>query len=306
MMKNQKILYMGLILLVTFFWGVTFPMIKFALEYISPVVFLALRFSVSSLMLIPFIFKSGKLTDRRMARIGITAGVLLFLGYYFQTVGLDYTTAANSGIITGIYVVILPFISYAYLKLKVSRLDVVASALAFAGLFIMSASSLALKNSTVEFGDILTVMCGIAYALQIAYVSKYSGGLDSTVFTFYQILTVAVLSTVSIPTYSTSLFTINALVIFVIVFTALFAGVLAYFITTRALIYVEPTSAGIIFVGEPIFAAISAVFVGGEVLGTLTILGGSLMVFAMFLTSMDKYLSHRRELRTAKRSPGGH
>lgn len=305
-MKNQKILYMGLILLVTFFWGVTFPMIKFALEYISPVVFLALRFSVSSLMLIPFIFKSGKLTDRRMARIGITAGVLLFLGYYFQTVGLDYTTAANSGIITGIYVVILPFISYAYLKLKVSRLDVVASALAFAGLFIMSASSLALKNSTVEFGDILTVMCGIAYALQIAYVSKYSGGLDSTVFTFYQILTVAVLSTVFIPTYSTSLFTINALVIFVIVFTALFAGVLAYFITTRALIYVEPTSAGIIFVGEPIFAAISAVFVGGEVLGTLTILGGSLMVFAMFLTSMDKYLSHRRELRTAKRSPGGH
>ena len=306
MMKNQKILYMGLILLVTFFWGVTFPMIKFALEYISPVVFLALRFSVSSLMLIPFIFKSGKLTDRRMARIGITAGVILFLGYYFQTVGLDYTTAANSGIITGIYVVILPFISYAYLKLKVSRLDVVASALAFAGLFIMSASSLALKNSTVEFGDILTVMCGIAYALQIAYVSKYSGGLDSTVFTFYQILTVAVLSTVFIPTYSTSLFTINALVIFVIVFTALFAGVLAYFITTRALIYVEPTSAGIIFVGEPIFAAISAVFVGGEVLGTLTILGGSLMVFAMFLTSMDKYLSHRRELRTAKRSPGGH
>lgn len=305
-MKNQKILYMGLILLVTFFWGVTFPMIKFALEYISPVVFLALRFSVSSLMLIPFIFKSGKLTDRRMARIGITAGVILFLGYYFQTVGLDYTTAANSGIITGIYVVILPFISYAYLKLKVSRLDVVASALAFAGLFIMSASSLALKNSTVEFGDILTVMCGIAYALQIAYVSKYSGGLDSTVFTFYQILTVAVLSTVFIPTYSTSLFTINALVIFVIVFTALFAGVLAYFITTRALIYVEPTSAGIIFVGEPIFAAISAVFVGGEVLGTLTILGGSLMVFAMFLTSMDKYLSHRRELRTAKRSPGGH
>ena len=305
-MKNQKILYMGLILLVTFFWGVTFPMIKFALEYISPVVFLALRFSVSSLMLIPFIFKSGKLTDRRMARIGITAGVLLFLGYYFQTVGLDYTTAANSGIITGIYVVILPFISYAYLKLKVSRLDVVASALAFAGLFIMSASSLALKNSTVEFGDILTVMCGIAYAMQIAYVSKYSGGLDSTVFTFYQILTVAVLSTVFIPTYSTSLFTINALVIFVIVFTALFAGVLAYFITTRALIYVEPTSAGIIFVGEPIFAAISAVFVGGEVLGTLTILGGSLMVFAMFLTSMDKYLSHRRELRTAKRSPGGH
>ncbi|MHB8358921.1 MAG: DMT family transporter [Thermoplasmataceae archaeon] len=295
-MNNQKMIYMGLILLVTFFWGVTFPLIKIALEYISPVVFLALRFSVSAIMLVPFILKSRRLLERRIARIGITAGIFLFLGYYFQTVGLEYTTAANSGIITGIYVVLLPFISYAYLKIRASRLDVVASALAFAGLFIMSASSLALKNSTVDLGDILTVICGVAYAVQIAYVSKYSGGLDSTVFTFYQILTVAVLSAVFIPTYSTALLTLNTMVVFVIVFTALFGGVLAYFITTKALIYVEPTSAGIIFVGEPIFAAISAVIIGGEVLGPLTIMGGSVMVFAMLLTSVDKYLSHRRAL----------
>ena len=295
-MNNQKMLYMGLILLVTFFWGVTFPLIKIALEYISPVVFLALRFSVSAIMLVPFILKSRRLLERRIARIGITAGIFLFLGYYFQTVGLEYTTAANSGIITGIYVVLLPFISFAYLKIRASKLDVVASALAFAGLFIMSASSLALKNSTVDLGDILTVICGVAYAVQIAYVSKYSGGLDSTVFTFYQILTVAVLSAVFIPTYSTALLTLNTMVVFVIVFTALFGGVLAYFITTKALIYVEPTSAGIIFVGEPIFAAISAVIIGGEVLGPLTIMGGSVMVFAMLLTSVDKYLSHRRAL----------
>ena len=295
-MNNQKMLYMGLILLVTFFWGVTFPLIKIALEYISPVVFLALRFSVSAIMLVPFILKSRRLLERRIARIGITAGIFLFLGYYFQTVGLEYTTAANSGIITGIYVVLLPFISFAYLKIRASKLDVVASALAFAGLFIMSASSLALKNSTVDLGDILTVICGVAYAVQIAYVSKYSGGLDSKVFTFYQILTVAVLSAVFIPTYSTALLTLNTMVVFVIVFTALFGGVLAYFITTKALIYVEPTSAGIIFVGEPIFAAISAVIIGGEVLGPLTIVGGSVMVFAMLLTSVDKYLSHRRAL----------
>ena len=295
-MNNQKMIYMGLILLVTFFWGVTFPLIKIALEYISPVVFLALRFSVSAIMLVPFILKSRRLLERRIARIGITAGIFLFLGYYFQTVGLEYTTAANSGIITGIYVVLLPFISFAYLKIRASKLDVVASALAFAGLFIMSASSLALKNSTVDLGDILTVICGVAYAVQIAYVSKYSGGLDSTVFTFYQILTVAVLSAVFIPTYSTALLTLNTMVVFVIVFTALFGGVLAYFITTKALIYVEPTSAGIIFVGEPIFAAISAVIIGGEVLGPLTIMGGSVMVFAMLLTSVDKYLSHRRAL----------
>lgn len=291
-MASSKILNLGLLLLATFFWGVTFPLIKNALEFITPVIFLALRFFLSALLMVPFLMKKKGIFSRENLKYGFLAGILLFIGYYFQTVGLEYTTAAKSGIITGIYVVLIPLISYFYLRNRVSRMDAMASFLAFGGLIVMSAGSI--SNSTVQLGDFLTFVCALGYAFQIAYVSKHSRNLDSTVFTFYQILTVAVLSTIAIPTYPISVMEINYYVIFTVFFTAVFSGIFAYYIITRALMVVDPTTAGIIFVGEPIFAAISSIVINKEALGALTIVGGSVMVFAMFLTSFDKYLRAKR------------
>lgn len=291
-MPSKKVLYMGLLLLVTFFWGVTFPMIKIALQFISPVIFLSIRFFISALLMIPFLVRKKNVFSPTNIKYGFLAGSLLFIGYYFQTIGLEYTTASKSGIITGIYVVLIPLISYFYLRKKVSRFDIIASFLAFGGLLVMSTGDA--SNSTVQLGDFLTFICALGYAFQIAYVSKYSKNLDSTVFTFYQILTVSILSTVAIPTYFPLLVSLNLYVIFSILFTAIFGGILAYYISTRALIFVEPTTAGIIFVGEPIFAALSSVLINGEVLGLFTILGGGIMVLAMFLTSFDKYVAAKK------------
>ncbi len=288
--KNQ-FLYLGLLLLVTFFWGLTFPLIKNTLTFISPVLFLSLRFLLSALFLLPFLKRRNAFSLNNV-KYGFIAGAFLFVGYYFQTVGLEFTTAAKSGIITGTYVVLIPVISYFYLKKRITRTDTIASAFAFAGLMIMSAGSL--ENSTVQFGDVLTLICAIGYAFQIAYVSKHSKNLDSAVFTFYQILAVGILSTIAIPTYPQAHEILNYYVIFTIFFTAAFAGVFGYYISTRALIFVEPTTAGIVFVGEPIFAALTSVIINHEVLGLLAILGGGIMVLAMFLTTFGKYVDHKR------------
>lgn len=291
MASRNQFLYLGLLLLVTFFWGLTFPLIKQSLVFISPVLFLSLRFLLSSVLLLPFLRRRNAFS-RTNIKYGLIAGVFLFIGYYFQTVGLEYTSAAKSGIITGTYVVLIPVISYFYLRKKITRTDTFASILAFAGLITMSAGSI--SNTTVQLGDVLTLICAIGYAFQIAYVSKYAKDLDSTVFTFYQILTVGILSTIAIPTYPITSQTINYYVIFTIFFTAIFAGVFGYYINTKALVFVEPTTAGIIFVGEPIFAALTSVIFYGENLGILGLIGGAVMVLAMFFTTFDKYLAHKR------------
>lgn len=291
-MNGKTSLYLGLLLLVTFFWGLTFPLIKNTLEFVSPMIFLSLRFGLSTLFLVPFLIKKKGVFGRRNIIQGFVAGILLFFGYYFQTIGLEYTTASKSGIITGIYVVLIPIISYYYLRRRASGYDVFASVIAFAGLIIMSSGSL--TNSGVELGDILTLLGAVAYAFQIAYLSKHSSGLDSVVFTFYQLLVVTIFSTLFIPTYPSLQVVLNGYAIFTIVFTALLAGTFAMFVTTRALIFIEPTAAGIIFVGEPIFAAISSVILNNEVLGIYTIVGGSIMVLAMFITTFDKYLKSRK------------
>ncbi len=292
--KNQ-FLYMGLLLLVTFFWGLTFPIIKLALTFVSPVLFLSLRFLLSALFLVPFL-RNRNAFSRTNMKYGTIAGALLFIGYYFQTVGLEFTVAAKSGIITGTYVVLIPVISYFYLKKKIRRMDSIASIMAFAGLIIMSAGNV--SNAQVQLGDILTLICAFGYAFQVAYVSKHSRNLDSTVFTFYQILVVGVLSTIALPTYPLAHQVINYYVVFAIFFTAAFAGVFGYYINTKALIFVEPTTAGIIFVGEPIFAAVTSVIINGDVLGILGVLGGGIMVLAMFFTTFDKYLAGRRARRS--------
>lgn len=296
-MKPGKTYYLLLLLLVTFFWGITFPLIKNSLQYIGPVDFLAVRFSVSAALMVPLVVKRGRPHSRKTLTYGLVAGFLLFLGYYFQTVGLMYTTPAKSGIITGLYVVLLPLISYTYLRIRTERSDVIASVIAFAGLIIMSAGELG--NSTVQYGDLMTLVCAVAYAYQIAYVSKHSPEIDSVHFTFYQLLFVSLFSIAALPTYEPYRFVLNSYVIFTIIFTAVFAGVFAIYITNRALIFVEPSAAGVIFVGEPVFAAIFSVILTHDYLSYYTIGGGSLMVFAMFIITYRKYITEKNRKRNA-------
>ncbi|MFG1450179.1 MAG: DMT family transporter [Thermoplasmataceae archaeon] len=295
---EKRLFYMGMLLLVTFFWGVTFPVVKFALQFSSPDTFLALRFLIASAVMGLFLRRGRKNLNRNTVLHGIIAGFLLFLGYYFQTVGLDYTSAAASGVITGVYVIILPVLSYVYLSSRISRVDILASLIAFSGLILMSISSG--THGTTLLGNLLTLICGIAYAFQIIYVSKHSSKLDSSAFTFYQLAFVTVFSALTIPISPGGIGTVNTDVVLAALFTALVGSVFGYYVSTVALIYVDASAAGIIFVGEPIFAALSSVVLAHEVLSRVVIAGAILMVIAMFLTTVDKYLrEHKRRGKSA-------
>jgi drug/metabolite transporter (DMT)-like permease len=295
---EKRLFYMGMLLLVTFFWGVTFPVVKFALQFSSPDTFLALRFLIASAVMGLFLRRGRKNLNRNTVLHGIIAGFLLFLGYYFQTVGLDYTSAAASGVITGVYVIILPVLSYVYLSSRISRVDILASLIAFSGLILMSISSG--THGTTLLGNLLTLICGIAYAFQIIYVSKHSSKLDSSAFTFYQLAFVTVFSALTIPISPGGIGTVNTDVVLAALFTALVGSVFGYYVSTVALIYVDASAAGIIFVGEPIFAALSSVVLAHEVLSRVVIVGAILMVIAMFLTTVDKYLrEHKRREKSA-------
>ncbi len=288
---TKNLYYSLFLLLITFFWGVTFPLIKVSLEYLSPMPFLALRFATSSLIILPFAVRNKQFRDRKTIIYGLWAGFYLMLGYVFQTIGLMYTSAASSGLITGLYVVILPLISIVYLKVRVSWVIIVSSIVAFTGLFIMSTG--AFYGSSALFGDILTIICAFAYAVNLAYLSKHSASMDSYVFSFYQLFVVAVFSAIAIPLIPGEKIIFNSFVIFTILFTAIFAGVLAIFVTTKAMIYVEPSVAGIIFVGEPVFAALTSVWLIDEHISIYTIIGGTIMVLAIFLITISKYLETR-------------
>jgi EamA-like transporter family. len=210
-----------LLISVVVIWGATFPIMKLTLYYISPVMLLSFRFILSAALMIPIVFKNKMLIERKNVILGIVGGILLFIAYYTQTVGLEYTTSSQSGLITGMYVVLLPVISLLYLKIKLNKIDVIAVSIGFIGLIIMSSLKF---NSADTFGDILTFICAIFYALQTAYVFKYTKYLDSMVFTFYQLLMVGLLSSIFLPFSWEPSGLLHPIVIFTIIFTALFAS----------------------------------------------------------------------------------
>ncbi len=282
-----KIFYFMLLISVVIIWGATFPIMKLSLYYITPTMLLSFRFLLSAAFMLPIILKNKMLMEKKNLVLGIIGGVILFIAYYAQTVGLEYTTSSQSGLITGMYVVLLPIISLLYLKIKLNKIDVIAVSVGFIGLILMSS----LKFSSVDaFGDLLTFICAIFYAIQTAYVFKYTKFLDSMVFTFYQLLMVGLLSTIFLPFSWEPSGLSKPVVIFTIVFTALFASFFAILINTRALMYIEPTAAGVVYVGEPVFAVIASILILREIPTIYIILGGMIIVLAMLMETVHKYI----------------
>ncbi len=264
-----------LLVLATAAWGGTFPMVKLSLEFMSPVIFLSVRFAVSAALMFPFLKRPLNLENFREGFIG---GTFLFIGYYFQTVGLYFTTPAVSGLITGFYVVLVPVFSYVVYRNIIRHRDWVAVSISLIGLVIITSGQI--SNTNLQIGDILTIICAMGYAMQIIYVAK-NRHMDMIKFTFYQMLTVFILSTIAIPTFPVYADFGSPIVLFSIFFTALVGGVLAYFIMNVSLVYVSPERASIIMVTEPVFAAAFSVLITGIPLSYYTIAGGAVMVLSM-------------------------
>ena len=113
-MKNYK--GETALLIATLIWGATFTIIKYALQDASPLVFISIRFTLAALILTPFLFKEIKNIDRQVLFGGVFLGLLYFLGFSTQTIGLNYTTATKSGFITGSFILFTPIFQIIFEK----------------------------------------------------------------------------------------------------------------------------------------------------------------------------------------------
>ena len=85
-------------------WGFTFPLVQDVLKDVSPLAFMMLRFGFSAILFAIIVWPQAFRISREVLWKGLLLGVLLWTGYCFQTIGLNYTTAARSGFITGLLV----------------------------------------------------------------------------------------------------------------------------------------------------------------------------------------------------------
>lgn len=276
-------------------WGGTFALIKSALSDVSPTLFITLRFSVATFVLYPFFRKYFSGLTLRNYKQATLLGVLLFAGFITQTLGLQFTSATKSAFITGTFVVFTPLFQTLLEKRIPAMQNMVGIVFVFVGIVLLSSRGasgfeiLSELETTFNFGDFLTLLCAVFYALYIVYLDIISNSNEPKFLTFFQIFVTALLSIVSVSIFGftgieSASISFTPTLIFAVIYTSIFATILTTFLQTKFQKEVTPTKASILFSMEPIFAAVFAFLLINEKLSMFGIIG-SLFIFAGVLIS---------------------
>ncbi len=265
------------LILVAVSWGAAFVLMKDAINAQPFYDFLATRFSIATLIMIAVRPQVLRAINPEMLKKGLVLGLLLGGGYITQTIGLEMTTAAITGFVTGLYVVLTPLLAWLLLRDKVEPKVIIGVALATVGLGLIS-----ITGFSVEVGQLWVVLCAVLFAAHIIGLGKWSAGLNTYALTVVQLGVVSLVSWVGalVDGYQAPP---NGDVWFAILFTAVFATAVAFFVQTWAQSHMDASRVAIILTSEVVFAAGIAVLVGQEELTIKTIIGGGLMIASMLV-----------------------
>jgi len=281
----------------TLIWGGTFALIKNAFNDISPLLFLGLRFGIAALIFLPFVYSSLKKTNKKTLIAGSILGLFYFAGFTAQSLGLNLTTATKSGFITGTFVVFIPILQLIIEKRKPKWFNILSVFLVLVGLILLSSKGenaldfIQQLGSDFNLGDVLTLLCALLFAFQVVYVDVFTKKYDYLPMVFVQLLITGVggfiLSYIfSISSLETFKFTFNTTVVNAILYTAIFASIIATVIQLKFQKFVSPTKAGIIFSIEPIFAAVFAYFLLSEKISNFGLVGCVLIFIGLIVSEL--------------------
>lgn len=270
----------------TLIWGSTFVLVQQTIRGVSPLLFLAFRFTIATVALL-LLFPSalgGAKADRGPAlRAGLIAGGFLFSGYAFQTFGLRLTSPAKSAFITGLSIAAVPLIGALVYRIRPRPLEVVGVLCATVGLGLMTLQGAVLAISR---GDLLTLFCALCFAGHIVTVGHFAGVVHFENLAVMQVGTSAVLSLASFWWFEPPFIRWSAGVVTATLFAGLVATALAFTVQAWAQQYTTSTRTALIYALEPVFAFITSFLVMGETLSARAAFGAVLILAGILLVEL--------------------
>ena len=292
-----------LLLLTAFIWGSAFVAQKSGMDYIEPFTYNGIRTFIGGLVLIPVIIFFTKKNNRqngteekvfdfekdKIAIIGgICCGLALFVASSLQQFGVSYTTAGKAGFITTLYVVFVPILSL-LLRKKVRPIMWVCVALGAVGLYLLCMTD---ASFSLQFGDMLVLLCAVAFAVHILVIDHFSPKADGVKISCVQFLVSGVLGIICMFIFETpDLGNILACWLPILYAGVLSCGV-AYTLQVVAQADADPTAASLILCLESVFAVISGAILLHESMSPRELMGCAVIFAAVIISNLpDKKAS---------------
>lgn len=274
--------------MVAIIWGTGFIATEYAFDAgMTPAVILVLRFGVAAVMLAVILGKRLTTINKATWLRGSGAGVLLFLGFFFQTIGQSMTTVSNSAFLTAVNVVLVPFIVWALTKHKPKTKVFFTAALTFVGIVVLTVNF----EGAVAFnlGDIYVLICAIMFASHIAYTGIAVKNANPVHITFIQMAVATVLSAVSLGLFGAGdVVAMNFTAgLPAVIYLGVFSTCICFFLQTSAQKRTTAAKAGIIMSTESFFGSLFSVVLGMEPLSLKIVVGGAIILTAVILTEVD-------------------
>ncbi|MDR1460631.1 MAG: DMT family transporter [Campylobacteraceae bacterium] len=276
------------LLSVAIIWGSTFLIVQDATKQTPVFTFLFWRFLLATVLMAFFSFKHFYLIDRKTLFAGFILGAFLFLGYAFQTFALLYAYSSTVGFITGLNVVVIPFVLLIIFKQKVSIRSCAGAIIAAFGLYFLSANT----QIGIGKGEFYALICAFMFSFQIVFTGFYTKKHNTYSLVLVQFFAVTLFCFFGIFTFNNPILPpkFDYLFMKAVVITSVFATIFAFFVQTAMQKFTSSTKTAIIFTCEPIAAGVTGYFFANEIFTCMQFIGAFLIIVGMLTAEIGDYV----------------
>lgn len=271
-----------LLLSAAMIWGSGFAITKDALGTLPPCFLLLLRFSLASLVMLPFLWKRLRTADRRTWMVGLLAGIFVALGHVFQNFGMKHTTAGKSAFLTAVYVVLVPFLLWIAGGRVPTRWNIAAACLCLAGVGVISLDS----DLTIGMGEVLALICGLMFALQLVVINLHAA-CDMWVVTWLCMFTSALVAAPLVLLSEPVPQTISMQNFVSVAYLAVACSAYGFTAQNIGVKYAPAAVATILLSMEAVFACVAGVLFLHEPVNTRMLIGSGMILSSLLISNIQ-------------------
>lgn len=271
-----------MLLVITIFWGASYILIKIGLEGLQPFNLTALRFIIAFCVSAIVFYKQIIKSDIKTIKYALIMGIILFSVFVTMTFGLKYTSASNAGFLISLTVVFIPILSFLFLKQNIEKKVIAGVCFAVVGIALLSLNS----ELRVSNGDLLCILCALLFATHVVVTGVFTQNVDSIALGVLQLGFVGLFSTV-FSMFTETLKLPGSISSWVaVLLLSIFCTAIGYIVQTTAQQYTSATHTGLILSLEPVFSAIFAYAVLGEILSPKGYVGAVILLLSVLVAEL--------------------